>query len=191
MVKLKRPEIPIPLAMEHLPVTTNGYKKPWFVKGSDLREVDQRKYLQSMKQGKCWVCGGSNQKEFVFVSGPQLALHSASIEPPCHLECAVYAATVCPYLILPKAKRRPANRPENIRAENVDASIDMEASSISYVLTAVKQFAFRPVNESHFAIWLKEFVLWQQLWSEGTVLYKSDCGALDESILKKKIADER
>jgi len=111
-MKIKRPEIPVPPAMQHLPMTPIGYHKPWFVKGKDLREPDQKKFIESMTRRRCWIYGGTNKKDYVFVTDPISARGQYSLEPPCHVDCALYSIQVCPFLLLPRAKRRTADLPE-------------------------------------------------------------------------------
>jgi len=42
-----------------------------------------------------------------FVIGPMCAVNRISAEPPSHPDCARFAATACPFLTRPMAKRRP------------------------------------------------------------------------------------
>lgn len=42
-LKLKRPEVPLPKQMKHLPLTEGGYLKPCFVQGDDFRITDSDK----------------------------------------------------------------------------------------------------------------------------------------------------
>jgi hypothetical protein len=43
------------------------------------------------------------------------AVNRISSEPPSHRECAVYAATACPFLSKPQAVRRDGNFPEGVQ----------------------------------------------------------------------------
>ena len=139
MVKLKRPEIPLPVAMERLPLTPNGYRKPWFVKGDDLRITNPKKYQACMTSDRCWICGNANKKTKVFVTDIQSALNNSSVEPPSHEECTVYALQVCPYLLIPNSRRRSANLEVHV-SEDSPALDDQNPGY--FVMTSVKRFRF-------------------------------------------------
>lgn len=189
MVKKARLEVPVPPAMQHLPLTPNGYHKPWFVKAKDLREINDKKYVESMKKGRCWICGGANKKEFVFVTDAKAAFHCVSLEPPCHEACAEYAAKVCPFLILPKAKRRTAGLPEPL-IENAVPEMEQHNTGY-YVLTYVKRFQFTRVTETKMAKWDDKYVVRQVLWSAASVVAE-EAGPLRKDILKSAVpADEQ
>lgn len=183
MVKLKRPEVPLPLAMERLPLTPNGYRKPWFVKGDDLRVTNPEKYIQCMTGHRCWICGNANKKEKVFITDIQSALTGNSVEPPGHMDCTIYALKVCPYLLLPKTKRRSAAL--EVYVEEDSPALNEKNPGI-FVMTSVKKFKFEkiPGNERYkWARWEEKNILSQSLWSEGATLDTNSKGKLDHALL--------
>lgn len=184
-LKLKSPDIPIPLAMEHLPVTPNGYKKPWFVQGNDLRLTNQKKYLKCMEGKKtCWICGNANRKEHVFITDVRAAMGNRSLEPASHADCSLYAIRVCPFLLLPRFKRRPDTMPTKYQEEALDV-IAHENPGV-FAMTFVKKFEFgAPVKKvrAKFAYWKDEHIISQSVWSEGKILKENSNGALKKAEL--------
>ncbi|NUP42359.1 MAG: hypothetical protein HOY76_36340, partial [Streptomyces sp.] len=67
----------------------------------------------------CWICGGSlinrtlgaAATQYAYVVGPMCAINRTSAEPPAHRDCAIYAATACPFLTTPGMRRRENNLP--------------------------------------------------------------------------------
>ena len=110
-------EIP-PARMRHLPVDHRGYPVPWFVQfidgKPDFRIMDRDHLVKAHKYQRCWVCGGALGAYKTFTIGPMCAVNLVSAEPPSHNDCAYYSARMCPFLSLPKAKRREANMPEQL-----------------------------------------------------------------------------
>jgi hypothetical protein len=106
---------PLPLRMQHLPVSEKGYPVPAFVaivNGKyDFRVADGAFAKRARDHGLCWLCGGVIGKYKVFVIGPMCMVNRTTAEPPCHWDCALYAAMACPFLTLPNAVRREANLP--------------------------------------------------------------------------------
>jgi hypothetical protein len=102
--------------MQKLHIDDRGYPVPYFVAWVDgkpeFRIADNQKWARCVRAGHCWVCGDVVGKFKTFVIGPMCAVNRTTSEPPCHLECAVFSATACPFLTLPKAQRRDANMPE-------------------------------------------------------------------------------
>lgn len=107
----------LPAKMRGLKIEERGYPVPWFVEWidgkPDFRVIDSEKFFQAIRYGDCWLCGGRLGKFKTFVVGPMCVVNRTTSEPPCHLECARYAATACPFMILPTAKRRDANMPDH------------------------------------------------------------------------------
>src|SRR5437667_1054661 len=102
---------PLPERMRHLRIDDRGYPVPWFVPWVDgqpeFRAMDAVKRHKAIKDGRCWVCGGSlyGQKK-VFVIGPMCGVNRTTAEPPNHLECARWSARNCPFLTQREIKRR-------------------------------------------------------------------------------------
>jgi hypothetical protein len=106
-----------PRFMRELPIF-RGYPVPWFVewiKGEpEFRAISAIKMHTAINERRCWVCGGRLFEELVFVIGPMCSINRISGEPPCHRECARYAAINCPFLSRPQMTRRTNDLPQNI-----------------------------------------------------------------------------
>jgi hypothetical protein len=109
--------LPPPLLMQFLPKDHRGYVVPFFVawiEGKpDFRVIDPVKMRRCVHEKLCWLCGGPTGRTVAYVIGPMCAINRTSSEPPSHVECAEYAAQVCPFLTMPKAHRREANLPSD------------------------------------------------------------------------------
>lgn len=116
MNKLREGLPELPAMMRHLPISDKGYPILYFVDyldgKPDFRVMDMVKFVAAVKEHRCWVCGLKLGKLYAFVSGPMCGISTTSAEPPSHAECAIYSAMACPFLTLPKSKRREANLPE-------------------------------------------------------------------------------
>ena len=105
----------LPAFVRSLPISDKGYPVPTFVESIDGRpgfrvmRADFR--LKCVKHNLCWQCGERLSNRLAFVIGPMCAVNRVSSEPPSHRDCAIFAATACPFLTLPKAQRREANLP--------------------------------------------------------------------------------
>lgn len=115
-----RPDLPpLPERMRHLKIDERGYPVPYFVATvngkPDFRVSDAERWQKCARFGHCWVCGEIVGQFKTFVIGPMCAVNRVTSEPSCHLDCAVFSATACPFLTLPKAKRRDANMPSEAR----------------------------------------------------------------------------
>lgn len=102
----------MPPRVAALPRNAVGYPIPWFVTTldggvRDFRVADQGRFLQAVRDGLCWVCGGPGGAFKAFTIGPMCAVNRISAEPPAHRDCAVYSARVCPFLANPSMRRRP------------------------------------------------------------------------------------
>jgi hypothetical protein len=115
MTELRSNLPPLPERLKRLPVEERGYPVPWFVEWidgkPDFRVMSHSKFLDAVKFRKCWMCGGTLGRKAAFVIGPMCAVNRISAEPPSHRDCAVFAAQACPFLSMPKAKRREAGLP--------------------------------------------------------------------------------
>jgi len=99
----------LPDSIKHLPRNEKGYPVPYFameIEGKpDFRVADPAKFTKCLKEHRCWVCGGHLGKLKTFVLGPMCTVTRTTSEPPCHRECAEFAARACPFLTKPLAKR--------------------------------------------------------------------------------------
>lgn len=109
----------LPPRMRALPVDSRGYPVPYFVGyvdgKPDFRVMDGRKLAECVYFKRCWLCGQPLGQYKAFVIGPLSTVNRVSAEPPCHTDCAKFAAQACPFLTLPKAVRRDANMPASSR----------------------------------------------------------------------------
>lgn len=110
------PSVPARIAL--LPVDKRGYPVPWFVQWLDgepeFRAFDSNKLRRAIREQRCWVCGDLLGAWRAYVIGPMCAINRISGEPPCHLECAEFSATACPFLTKPQMVRRENNLPEGV-----------------------------------------------------------------------------
>jgi hypothetical protein len=106
-----------PPRIAKLPKNTAGYPVPWFVAWidgqPDFRVVGAGKIDDAVRFGQCWLCGGPLGANAAFVIGPMCAINRVSSEPPSHRDCAIYAATACPFLTTPAMRRRDNNLPDD------------------------------------------------------------------------------
>lgn len=107
----------MPLRIRLLPRNDAGYPIPWFVATidgkPDFRVIERGRIDYALRNPVCWVCGGlrSGSMPAAFVIGPMCAVNRISAEPPSHVECAIYSATHCPFLSIPKMVRREKGVP--------------------------------------------------------------------------------
>ncbi len=110
----------MPLNMRTLQVSERGYPVPRFVEWidgkPDFRVMDGKYLLQACEHGLCWICGVRLPRKRAFVIGPMCAVNRVSSEPPSHVECAVFSAMACPFLTMPKMRRRESGMPESVLA---------------------------------------------------------------------------
>lgn len=114
MTELRECLPPVPDRMQRRPID-RGYPVPWFVAWvdgkPDFRVVEAGKILRAIKEKLCWLCGEEMAEPGAFVIGPMCAVNRVTSEPPSHRDCAIFAATACPFLTKPHADRRPENMP--------------------------------------------------------------------------------
>lgn len=106
-----------PPNVQALPTDHRGFPVPWFVAWidgkADFRVIGPGRVEQAVKKELCWICGrpmGAMMRTFVI--GPMCAVNRVSPEPPSHWQCAVFAATACPFLSQPKMRRNDKGLPE-------------------------------------------------------------------------------
>jgi hypothetical protein len=110
---------PLPLNMRSLRIDSRGYPVPFFVEWingvPDFRVTSHGTMHRCVLLKLCWICGkpiGNRLKAFVI--GPMCAINRISSEPPSHVECAEYAVQACPFMVLPKMRRREGGLPSNM-----------------------------------------------------------------------------
>lgn len=116
--ELRRGLPPVPKRMRGRPLDHRGYPVPWFVafiNGAwDFRVVDTPKLNIAVEQRLCWLCGSRLGRWQTFVTGVMCAINRNTAEPPCHYDCAQFAAMACPFLVLPKSQRNEADLPAGV-----------------------------------------------------------------------------
>lgn len=65
----------------------------------DFRVVDEVKRHAAVYDRLCWICGNPMPQGLIaFIGGERSVQNRSFIDPASHVECAMYAAKVCPYL---------------------------------------------------------------------------------------------
>jgi hypothetical protein len=101
----------LPPRIAKLPQDHRGFPIPWFVATlpktgeRDFRVADQKKRNRAIRNKLCWVCGERLGKFQCFVVGPMCTITRSTSEPPCHLDCAVFSVSHCPFLTKPRMRR--------------------------------------------------------------------------------------
>jgi hypothetical protein len=112
-IKLK-----LPPRMAQLPRDRHNRPVPWFVAFiggvPDFRVVDPGKLDHALRGSLCWVCGHgfSSGEDRAWLIGPMCSVTLTTAEPPSHLDCAVWSAGNCPFLVTPNMVRRDRHMPE-------------------------------------------------------------------------------
>ncbi len=111
--------VDVPERIAALKRNGSGYPIPWFVSwiegAPDFRVVDPQKIIDGIYFKLCWICGQKLGSHKAFVVGPMCALNRISSEPPSHVDCAEFAAKVCPFMVNPQLARRETKLPDNIK----------------------------------------------------------------------------
>jgi hypothetical protein len=116
------PEAPARVA--RLPKDMRGYPVPWFLAWlsmgaecdpatpgaePDFRVIKSGARSDAWNHRKCWICGDVMGVHRIYVVGPMCVVNRTTMEPPCHRECAEYAAKACPFLVRPRMRRLPSD----------------------------------------------------------------------------------
>lgn len=126
MTEMRKFAVPLPDRMKGLAVDRRGFPVPrfvtWFENGRpapygcgepDFRMIHPERIAHCVKYKACWICGGPMGANKAFVIGPMCAINRTISEPPSHLDCARFAARVCPFLAQPKMVRNYRDLPEH------------------------------------------------------------------------------
>lgn len=109
---------PPPPRVARLPRDRQGRPVPWFVAWidgvPDFRIVARGKVEESVRFGRCFICGDELGRWLTFAVGPLCTINRTAPEPPAHKECAQYAVSACPFLTRPRMRRREAGLPEGL-----------------------------------------------------------------------------
>lgn len=103
--------------IDRLPRDARGFPIPKFVHinedGSPQFQLANAGHLvKCVKQNLCWICGDRMGRHKAFPIGPMCCVNRVTSEPPSHRECAIFAATNCPFLTSPDAKRNNRDLPD-------------------------------------------------------------------------------
>ena len=95
-------ETPIPTRLQGFPLY-KGYLVHFTVWVSDdgtpdFRVVHEANRRECMIRKLCTLCGQTLEQPLVFIGSPKSVENRIFVDGPMHKECAVYAASVCPYL---------------------------------------------------------------------------------------------
>ena len=134
----------------------------WIEGQPDFRIIKRDWLARCVRTGACWICGERLGAFKTFVVGPMCCINRISSEPPSHWECARFAATACPFLSQPLARRREANLPaHHVEAPGVMLPHNPEVTA----LWVTKYYKLRHVdNGVLFAMGDPERV---QFWTKG------------------------
>jgi hypothetical protein len=109
----------IPPHMRQLPRDHAGRPIPYFAvrlpDGTrDFRVTSPTAVRDAVRHGLGWVCGQPFLpcEDQAFTIGPMCGVTGTTAEPPCHVDCAVYSACACPFLVTPQMTRRERHIPE-------------------------------------------------------------------------------
>lgn len=95
-------------AARRLPVP---YFATWIDGRPDFRLVVPKRIVEAIRKDLCWICGQRLGTRRAFNIGPMCAVNRVAADPPSHRDCAIYAATHCPFLSNPRAVRRATGMP--------------------------------------------------------------------------------
>jgi hypothetical protein len=108
----------MPPGIAALPVDAIGRPIPWFVAWidgkPDFRVVGPGKLGRALRGSLCWVCGKGfgGGEDRAWLIGPMCTVNLVTAEPPSHLDCAVWSARNCAFLVAPNMVRRDRHMPE-------------------------------------------------------------------------------
>ena len=153
----------LPPRIANLRVDSRGFPVPWFVHWNrdgtpDFRIIGEGKFAEAVRMRRCWVCGGRLGKWLAFVIGPMCVLNRISGEPPCHKDCAIFAAKTCPFLTNPGMRRNAVRAMEGERVMHPD-HIDRNPGVTAIWIT--QSYAVLPTG-AHYVIEIGEHeeILW-------------------------------
>jgi len=167
--------IPLPDRMRDLPRDHRGYIIPRFVHWEngepDFRIVDAAFRMRCVTYRLCWLCGQKLGRHLAFVIGPMCALTRTTSEPPSHLECARYAAQVCPFLSRPRMRRNEKDWPED-KVRYIPGDHLERNPGVSVIWVTADYGAFAVANGDLYKVGDPISIEW---WREGRPAARAEC----------------
>lgn len=85
------------------PRDSNGRETAWFAYSDTENAVDYNLFRpgavdDAIRFRRCWCCGEHRGKHSTYIASPAILVDGQSNEPPSHSNCALHAATHCPFL---------------------------------------------------------------------------------------------
>lgn len=178
MTPVLRPELKdLPIRMMDLPLDERGYPVPWFVAflngKPEFRVMDPEKWKRAVTEKRCWICGQKLGAYLCFVLGPMCGITRTSSEPPCHRECARWAARFCPFLARPHMTRRGQEEMKAMGAEPLGGFAIDRNPGVALLWYARSYNVFRPDEGGGFLIHVGEPVEWEW-WCEGRKAFRHE-----------------
>lgn len=91
--------VEVPERIKKLKRDGAGFPIPWFVPviegAPDFTRIDPDKIRDAVFFKLCYLCGQKLGSHKAFLVGPMCAMSRETVEPPCHVECAIFEAMVC------------------------------------------------------------------------------------------------
>lgn len=137
-------DIALPLRMQKLPVSDQGYPVPWFVHWidgkPDFRVIGPDRMVRAYNEKRCWLCGDKLGAYLCFTIGPMCSVNQINSEPPSHLSCAQYAVRACPFLSKPRMRRNENDLPEGGNIAGVHLNHNPGATAL-WITKSYRPFA--------------------------------------------------
>jgi hypothetical protein len=162
----------MPPKIAALPRDHRGYPIPWFVAIDEQGKPDFRiigrergnsKIIVAHVNQRCWICGQPRGRNLAFPLGPMCTISGTTPEPPSHLDCATYAARVCPFLARPTVHRQSHGMPEEVQIAGVAIARNPGVIAI-WVTRSYEMFQSRQMLKGNsgvlFQIGEPQFVEW-------------------------------
>src|SRR5947207_1774914 len=177
-----RPELtPLPYRMQRLPLDERQYPVPFFVAyldgKPDFRVMDLEKWKRAVSERRCWICGDPLGSYLCFVIGPMCAINRTTSEPPCHRECARWAAINCPFLARPHMDRREAKQLQAAGAESLGGVGLARNPGVTLIWITQSYQIYKPAGGGRL-IEVGDPIAWEW-WAEGRTATRAE---VEESI---------
>lgn len=198
LAALARDRSDLPRRMLDLPIDAAGRPTPFFAHITEDGEPDHRvigagKLNAAISNRWCWICGQPLGGRLSFAIGPMCTVNRVSAEPPQHIDCAVWSATHCPFLVNPNKGRREVNIPENTKMSDFGLARN---PGVTAVWSTKKFSMFRAPDTWLFRLGEPTSVLWFRYGQPATradveEAFVNGCPALREIAKEDGKAAER